>query len=154
MRNSQEASTLEESRRAFEEELTINPGDSYAEYELGEVFWISNQTDEAAVHYARAVEMREDFVDALIALGRYWTLKDNPAKALEYLQRASRLDPENEVVHYRLSQAYRRSGASGQAEHEMAEFRRLRNASIAISSIDRQLKGPVQGQTIAADEDR
>jgi Tfp pilus assembly protein PilF len=46
-----------------------------------------------------------------------------PDEALKQLLQAIALDPQNEVAHYSLSQAYRKLGRSQEAEHELAIFR-------------------------------
>jgi tetratricopeptide (TPR) repeat protein len=143
-----EASTAE-AQKQFELELAANPTDAHSEYQLGEIYWGKYEYEEALNHFTRAVELRPNFVDALIALGKVLISKGQSEKALVYLGEALRTDPENEVAHYRLAQAYRKLGKTKQAEDELAMFRKLREASASIGAIYRQVqRNPVIGQTV------
>ena len=104
-------------------------------------------------HACAALELQPSFVDALIALGKVWISQGQPAKASTSLQEAVRIEPENEVAHYRLAQAYRKLGRSQEAGEEMALFKKLREASSSIASIYRQVQQiPITAQTIEASE--
>ena len=139
----------DEAQEQLEIELQANPADFHSIYELGEVAWTEGRYAEARKRFARAVELRPDFVNALIALGKAETRGGDPAGALPHLEKAVELDPENEVARYRLSQAYRRLGRTAEASRELARFEALRKESAAIAEIYRQVqRRPVTGQTV------
>jgi tetratricopeptide (TPR) repeat protein len=142
-------STLQEARKQLEVELAVNPADAHSEYQLGEIYWGKFHREEAMKHFTRAVDLLPNFVDALIALGKSWNSQGQPGKALASLQKAVQIDPENEVAHYRLAQAYRKLGKNLEAEQELTLFNKYREASASIGAIYRQVqRNPVIGQTI------
>lgn len=59
---------------------------------------------------------------------------------MSLLQKAAEIDPQNEVTHYRLAQAYRRMGRAQEAEEELARFRQLRAAPESLRFIYRQVQ--------------
>lgn len=145
----QDEASRSEAQRHFEFELATNPADAYSEYQLGEIYWNRYQYEDALKHFTRALELRSNFVDALIAVGKVMISQGLPEKALYYLREAERLDPENEVAHYRLAQAYRKLGRHQDAHAEIALFEKLRAASASIGAIYRQVqRNPVTGQSI------
>lgn len=153
MNTSPDDASLSKAQKEFELALAADPGDAHSEYQLGEISWRRRQPEEALRHYSRAAELRPDFTDALIALGKLRTFQGQPEKALPVLQEAIRIDPGNEVAHYRLAQAYKKLGRAGPAEQELAEFRKLRKASASISAIYQQAqRKPITGQTIESSE--
>lgn len=153
MNASADDSSLSKAQKEFELALAADPGDAHSEYQLGEISWRRHQPEEALRHYSRAAELRPAFTDALIALGKLRTFQGQPEKALPLLQEAIRIDPNNEVAHYRLAQAYRKLGQAGPAEQELAEFRKIREASASISAIYQQVqRKPITGQTIESSE--
>jgi tetratricopeptide (TPR) repeat protein len=142
-------STLQKAHKQLEVELAANPADAHSEYQVGEIYWGKFQREEAMKHFTRAVELLPNFVDALIALGKGWNSQGQPGKALASLQKAVQIDPENEVAHYRLAQAYRKLGKNLEAEQELTLFTKYREASASIGAIYRQVqRNPVIGQTI------
>ncbi|PYV81751.1 MAG: hypothetical protein DMG05_29390 [Acidobacteria bacterium] len=147
-----EASRLQ-AQGEFELELAVNPGAAHSEYQLGEIYWLGSRPEEALKHFTRALELQSSFVDAQIALGKVWISQGQPAKALTFLQQAVRIDPENEVAHYRLAEAYRKLGRNQEGAAEMALFKKLREASSSIASIYRQVQQtPITVQTVEATE--
>jgi tetratricopeptide (TPR) repeat protein len=149
----QDQAARAQARQLFESELALNPADSYSEYQLGEIHFVESRFEQALAHFNRAAELRPDFVDAMIALGKLWTVRGEPERAVSYLQNALRNDPDNEVAHYRLALAYGRLGRNRESEEELAAFRRLRGATASIASIYRQvLKKPVISQTLSSIE--
>jgi len=153
MNSSQDDASLLRAQREFEQELAVNPSDAHSEYQLGEIFWRKHQADEAAKHYLRAMQIRSNFTDALIALGKVWTTQDRAQQAIEVLQQAVKIDPANEVAHYRLAQAYHKLGRKQEADSEMGQFRKLREASASLSVIYQQVqRKPITEQTVESRE--
>ena len=146
---SPDAAGRNEARKEFQRELAANPVDYHSEYQLGEIYWTKEEHEEAVKRYRRAVELNGNFVDALIALGKVHTVRGEAAQALAYLEKAARLDPENEVVHYRLSQAYRKMGRLDDAKREAKQFEELREAAASIGRIYQQVqRKPVVEQSV------
>lgn len=123
--NAQDASTRQEAQQAFETELKRDPSDAHSEYELGEVFRLGTNFAAAQQHYTRALELRPEFAEAQVGLGTILTDGGKPEQSVTYFLAAVRLDPDNEIAHYRLARAYRTIGRVEDANREMASFQNL-----------------------------
>jgi len=146
---SQDNAAILRAQKEFELELAMDPDDAHSEYELGEIYWRKHQPDEAVKHYSRAVHLRRNFTDALLALGKVWVFQGQADQALPVLREAAGIDPNSEVAHYRLAQAYRKLGQATESERELAQFRRLREASTSLGVIYQQVqRKPITEQTI------
>lgn len=124
----------------FQQELGNNPNDAAAEYQLGELFWLRNQSKDALSHFTRAIQLQPSFPDALIAAGKAQIALGQSAQAIILLEKAVALDPSNDVARYRLAKAYQSSGKSQAADREFAEFRRLRTSLEALRTIYNQIQ--------------
>jgi Flp pilus assembly protein TadD len=92
-------------------------------------------------------------VEARVALGKTLTNLGRADDALQQLSEAVRLDPQNEVAHYRLAQAYRKLGRTEEAAREMATFKKLQDSHQPVRSLFQQVQeGAVPPQTVAPDE--
>jgi len=116
--DSQGAETLENARREFEAELTLNSGDAAAEYEVGQILIAQKKRDEGSKHLERALALRPDFVEALLAVGRARLDDKHYPEAISLLSRAVQLQPRSEAAHYSLMMAYRNSGRPEDAKRE------------------------------------
>lgn len=124
------ATTLDDARREFEEELKIDPGNAAAEYELGEMARQARQWDRAIEHFGRAAELEPDFTEALIGLGKSLVSAGRAQDAIAPLEKAVKLQPENPNAHYQLSFAYRRVGRDQEAETEMTAYKKTHEKSV------------------------
>ena len=102
--------------------------------------WVGNKPAEAIRRFQRAIELQPKFPDALIAAGKVLISMDRSAEAIPLLEKATALDPFNEVARYRLAQAFQKTGNKQRAEQEFAEFRRLRSALESLRGIYRQVQ--------------
>jgi len=153
MNSSQDDASMLRAQKEFERELAIDPDDAHSEYQVGEIFWRKHEAEAAVKHYSHAVQLRPNFVDAMVALGKVWTSQDLAQKALDVLKEAVRIDPANEVAHYRLAQAYHKLGQLKESEIELAQFRKLREASASLSVIYQQVqRKQITEQTIESRE--
>lgn len=73
----------------------------------------------------RAVAIKPDLYEALIALGRALVAHGRPAEAVEPLRRATSLAPDNPEPHYQLSLAFRRLGRKEEAAAESEAVKRI-----------------------------
>jgi cytochrome c-type biogenesis protein CcmH/NrfG len=137
--NAQDVLARRQAEHEFETELASDPRDFNSEYELGEVYRLGSDFKLAEKHYMRAVELRPDFVNAQLALGDVLTAQGRPEEAIPYLVEATRLDPNNEVAHYRLARIYREMGRAGQANSELELFKKLRQEHASSQGITRQV---------------
>jgi len=122
--------TLDDARREFGEELTIDPNNAAAEYELGEMAREARQWDQAIEHFARAAQLEPEFTEALIGLGKSLVSAGRAQEAVAPLQDAVRLEPQNPNAHYQLSFAYRRLGREPEAQKELAAYKETHEKSV------------------------
>jgi tetratricopeptide (TPR) repeat protein len=115
-----------EAHRAFEEELAVDPTNANAAYELGEMSRKAGELEPARKLFEQAVTHYPAFEHALVGLARTLIALGRPAEALRYLQAALKGNPENDVAHYQVAQAYRALGNTAEQEKALAEFNRVR----------------------------
>jgi tetratricopeptide (TPR) repeat protein len=118
---------LAESRKEFEAELLLNPSDAAAEYQVGQILNSEQKPNEAGPRFERALSLRPDFPEALLALGKARLDAKRYAEAIEFLERAVRLLPQSEAAHYNLMLAYRNAGKTEDALREKVELEKLQS---------------------------
>src|SRR6185312_13929291 len=112
--------------KEFEQELELDPTNANAAYEMGETYRKSGQLDKAQRFFDQALKYYPDFVEAHLGMAAVLLASREPGRALAELQRASALNPDDEVTYYRLSQAYKSLGDAAGQEKALGTFRRLR----------------------------
>ena len=117
-----ESASLDQAAEEFRAELKLNPEDGACEYQLGQIAQVKGQSTEAKEHFARAVTLSPNFVQALIALGKIHTQEKKWPQAISLLSRATALQPANETAHYALLTAYRDSGDIERSRVEKAKL--------------------------------
>ena len=120
------ADDLAGARKAFEEELALDPSNANAAYELGEMDRTAGEFQSARRRFEQAVSHYPGFEHALIGLGRTLIALDQPQQALQPLQDALKANPESDVALYQIAQAYRALGNTAAQERALGEFNRLR----------------------------
>jgi Tfp pilus assembly protein PilF len=122
---SHDPAALDLARREFEAELTLNPADAVAEYQVAQILNTQEKKTQAAVHFERAAALRPDFPEALIAVAKLRSEAKRFDDAVVLLERAVKLQPRLEAAHYSLMLAYRNAGRSADAQREKAELDKL-----------------------------
>lgn len=141
------ATTMEEARREFEQELKIDPRNAGAEYVLGELARQARQWPQAIEHFSRATKLDASFADAFIGLGKSLVSAGRGPEALAPLEAAVRLQPENPVAHFQLATAYRRSGRAAEAEKEFAAHKQAsEKARQTTEGIQAGILGPQKAE--------
>jgi tetratricopeptide (TPR) repeat protein len=135
LRASQDEPARQQAQKEFETELAANPHDANSEFELGEVYALRSDLENAARHYSRALGFQPDFVEAHLARGKVLSSMERTEEALAEFREAARLDPNNDVAHYRLAQAYRKAGKQAEADREQALFQKLKNSKPQSRSV-------------------
>jgi tetratricopeptide (TPR) repeat protein len=115
--------------REFDAELAMNPGNGNAAYELAVMQQEQGNLDEARAQFEHVVEQFPDFEEALVGLGGVCLDNQKPEQAVAPLERATKLNPDDEVAWYRLSQAERAAGNREAQQKALAEFQRLHNST-------------------------
>jgi Flp pilus assembly protein TadD len=98
----------EQSQSLFREALQAKPGDPDANYYLGHSLLRSGKPDEAATVFRHMLERDPQSGRALLGLGITEYNRGQYEKALDSLQAAEKLMPEDPLVHYYQGLAYHR----------------------------------------------
>ena len=122
---SHDAAALEAASREFTAELTLNPADAVAEYQMAQILTAQQMPREAAARFERAAQLRPDFPEALIAVAKLRTEAGRYGDAVALLERAIQLQPRSEAAHYSLMLAYRHAGRAADAQREKATLDQL-----------------------------
>ena len=77
----------------------------------------------------RAVELDPQLARGFLELGIFLSEQERYTEAIDHLLRATRLEAGVAQAHYRLAQAYRRTGQTALAEKELEVFRQLKGAA-------------------------
>jgi tetratricopeptide (TPR) repeat protein len=125
LQQSHDPAVLEQARKEFEAELSLNPSDAVAEYQVAQILVAEQQKPQAAPHFERAAELRPDFPEAIIAVAKLRLDAKRYADAIALLDRAVKLQPRNETAHYNLMLAYRSAGRTADAAREKIELDKL-----------------------------
>lgn len=113
------ATSREEARKQFEEELKLDPHSASTEFMLGDLFW-EKQDWPQAIHYFR-LATRDDagFAEAYLGLGVSLNGAGKYAKAVAPLEKYVKAEPDDPAGHYQLAIAYARTGRMKDAKHQM-----------------------------------
>lgn len=136
-----------EARRAFEEELAVDPTNGNAAYELAELDRRAGDLEHARLRFEQAVAHHPTFEHARIGLARTLIELGRPGEAVPHLKAALAQHPDDSVAFYHLARASRALGDTrGQAE-ALAQFSRTR-ALAADRERALRAKADVTPQTI------
>lgn len=106
-------------------DVSRDPGDFTAQYNLGAMLQARGDTTEALNHFQAAVQLRPSDFIANNALGAAFLALDNPSAALAPLLRSVQNKPEYPSAHYNLGNAYASLGKFDEAIIQFAEAARL-----------------------------
>jgi predicted Zn-dependent protease len=121
----------EAAKREFLAELEVDPENGNASYELAQMAADDNNPDEARKQFDAVLARFPDFEQALVGLGGVYIQSQEGVRAVAPLERATHLDPNDEVAWYRLAQAERAVGNRDAAQKALETFRKLHNSSSA-----------------------
>jgi predicted Zn-dependent protease len=114
------ATSNDEARKEFEQELKLHPQNASAEYFLGELARKSGQLPQAIEHYRNATKLNPGLPEPHFGLGRCLLDSDKAADAVGPLETAARLAPDNPTIHFTLAHAYQEVGRKDDAAREFA----------------------------------
>jgi len=134
LESSKDSKTVDEALSEFQKDLAIDPENSDAEYEIGEINRERGQLEQALEHFSRAVRFHAEFPEALVGLARTLLSLGKYEEARTHLEAAIRLDPSNDVAHFLLASAYKALGEAGNYQKEMAQFEKLRASQARVRS--------------------
>jgi Tfp pilus assembly protein PilF len=116
--------------------LKEDPRNAAAEAKLGFIEGHRGHSDLAEERYRSALALNPDQLEALLGLGAILRDRGEYEKAAELYARASRTDPLDESIHFRLAQIDRQLGRAVDAEREMKLFKEIRDLKSKSSLAD------------------
>jgi tetratricopeptide (TPR) repeat protein len=120
---------VQEAKRNFELELKIDPQNAGAEGVLGEIAVKVGDQAGAIDHFKRATTLDSGFAEAFIGLGSSLVSEKRFAEAVQPLETAVKLAPDDPRAHYNLAVALSRVGRKEDADREFAIHRKMQEAN-------------------------
>ncbi len=114
------ATSNDEARKEFEQELKVYPQNAGAEYFLGELARKGGHLPQAIEHYRNATRINPSLPEPYFGLGRCLLDSDRAADAVGPLETAARMEPGNPTIHFTLAHAYQDLGRKEDAAREFA----------------------------------
>ena len=114
------ATSNEEARKEFEQELKVYPQNASAEYFLGELARKAGHLPQAIEHYRNATKLNAGLPEPYFGLGRCLLDSERASEAVGPLETAARLAPGNPTIHFTLAHAYQELGRKEDAAREFA----------------------------------
>lgn len=122
---------ISEARKEFEAELTLDPRNGNATYELAEIHRNAGELDQAQHLFERVLENYPGFEDAHIGLAAVLIAEQKVEPAKVQLEKAIELNVDNEVSWYRLAQVDKSLGDLEGQQKALAQYQRLRQSARA-----------------------
>jgi tetratricopeptide (TPR) repeat protein len=114
------ATSNDEARKEFEQELKVYPQNAGAEYFLGELARKGGHLPQAIEHYTNTTRLNAGLPEPYFGLGRCLLDSDRAADAVGPLETAAKLAPGNPTIHFTLAHAYQDLGRKEDAAREFA----------------------------------
>lgn len=89
---------FEQGQANFAKALEISPEDEVAAYNVGQIFFSNQRSDEAIQYYKLAIQIKKDWSKPYLRIGYAYLNKGDYDAALEYLNKFVEMDPENPEV--------------------------------------------------------
>jgi tetratricopeptide (TPR) repeat protein len=124
-REAQKPADQQAAMREFEAELAVDPRSGDAGYELANMQADVGNLAQARGQFKSVVKLYQNFEEALVGLGRVDLELHESTEAVTMLERATKINPDDDVAWYRLSMAQRAVGNKEGAMEAMARFRKL-----------------------------
>jgi len=109
----------------FEHTLAVTPPNLRIEHNLGVALGASDRYDEAAAHFAKALQIDRNFYDGLVAMGVTRAHQDRLPEAIEYFQTAIQSQPDAPKARVQLAHALWTENRDEAALEEMARASQL-----------------------------
>ncbi len=143
----------ESARKEFAAEIAVDPGNGNAGYELANIDLGLGNLEEARQGFEQVLARFPDFEEALVAIGGIRLQDQKPDQAVQPLEHAAQLRPDDKVAWYRLAQAERELGNKDATQKAMVKFQQLRKASNAALGLRSSTAEEVTPQQLAPGAD-
>jgi len=131
-------------KKAFEEEIEIDPRNAGAEYVLGQLAADSGDSAGAIQHFTKATKLDSNFSEAFLGLGTSLNSAKRFTDAIAPLETYAKMAPDSPTGHYQLAVAYSGAGRKADANRE-AQLQR--QASEALEAVKRKAATALEKQT-------
>jgi len=136
-----------QAKKAFEEEIEIDPRDAGAEYVLGQLAADANDFSTSIRHFTQATKLDVNFSEAYLGLGTSLNSAKRFGEAISPLEAYEKMAPDSPTGHYQLARAYAGAGRKEDANREAAL---QRQASEALEAVKRKAATAQEKQTSPA----
>jgi tetratricopeptide (TPR) repeat protein len=109
----------------FEHTLAVTPPNLRIEHNLGVAFGASDRYDEAAAHFAKALQIDPNFYDGLVAMGVTRAHQGRLPEAIEHFRAAIHSQPNTPKAHVQLAHALWNQNQDQAALEEMRRASQL-----------------------------
>jgi Tfp pilus assembly protein PilF len=86
---------FKEAQEYFSQSIALNPKDEILAYNVAEIFFGRNQTDEAIKNYLLAIQIKPEWSEPYLKIGYAYLNKGDMPKAIQYLNEFLKRDPES-----------------------------------------------------------
>jgi len=130
-RDTRKSDDREAAIHEFSAELSVDPQNGNAAYELANLNAEAGNNDEAQRQFQTLLERFPDFEEALVGLAGIDLADQKPQAAVPLLEHATRLRPDDEVAWWRLAQADRALGNKTGQTQALAQFQKIHGTNTA-----------------------
>jgi len=92
--------------QALEAEVTASPDNFQAWRQLGDLYYDHNQADKAIAAYTKSLELHSGDANLLTDLGVMYRRTKQPEKAIEFFDRAIKMEPDHEPARFNKAIVY------------------------------------------------
>jgi tetratricopeptide (TPR) repeat protein len=131
-----------EAMKQFGIELQLDPGNANAAYEIAESYREAGQLDDSQKYFEMALKNYPDFEEAHVGIAAALMGVNKADLAVAHLEKATALNPSDEVAWYRLARAYGAVGNDAGRKKALGEFQRLHSRKLGAQEASRRLFAP------------
>ncbi len=120
-----------DARTLWQDVVNKSPSKARAHYNLGRVYEVKGDSEEAVRQYEIALGLEPALVPALVNLGNIYGSQQRAEEAMSLFRRATELDPDDVLAHSNLGVVYAKKGWSTEAVSEFKAALRIRPGDAA-----------------------
>ena len=117
---------FDEAKKEFEAELSLNPNDLQAKYNLAYVLLAGQETERGIRLMGEVILRKPQFADAHFELGKALLKAGQGKEAIQNLEIAAKLDPAKAHIRYQLGRAYISVGRKAEGDGQIEISRQLK----------------------------
>lgn len=131
-----------EAMKQFGIELQLDPGNANAAYEIAESYREAGQLDDSQRYFEMALKNYPDFEEAHVGIAAALMGVNKADLAVAHLEKATTLNPSDEVAWYRLARAYGAVSNDIGRKKALGEFQHLHTLKLNGQEASRRLFAP------------